>query len=306
MKSRGRAIHGWIAVDKPLGLSAAQVVARVKRSIDAAKAGHGGTLDPMATGILPIALGEATKTVSYVMDGATVYEFEVTWGAATTTDDAEGEVSETSPVRPGPAEIQAALPAFVGTLSQVPPAYSAIKVDGRRAYARARADEPVELAARPVEVASFELLDTPDGDHARFRVGCGKGTYVRALARDLARALGTCGHVSALRRTACGPFTENTAISLAKLEALGHKAADSECLLPLKTVLDDIPVLALTAEEARRIRLGPALALWPRVKRNPLPGLQPGTAVQARLGDRVVALGEVGQGMVRPLRVLNE
>ena len=304
-KQTGTPIHGWISVDKPTGISAAAVVARVKRALNAAKVGHGGTLDPLATGILPIALGEATKTVNYAMDGAKTYTFEVTWGAATATDDSEGAVIATSPVRPTAEAITAALPAFTGIIQQVPPIYSAIKVDGQRAYAMARRDEEVVLAARPVHVTSFALTGTPDADHASFEVGCGKGTYIRALVRDLAQALGTVGHISQLRRTRCGPFSENGAISLANLEALGHNAAQSAFLLPVTTVLDDIPALALTAEEARRVSLGQAIALWPVAKRSPLTGLTPGMAVQAKCGDKLIAVAEVGDGMVRPVRVMN-
>ena len=304
-KKRGRPISGWIAVDKPSGMTAATVVARVKRVLDAAKAGHGGTLDPLATGILPLALGEATKTVSFAMDGAKTYEFEVTWGAATDTDDRDGTVTATSAIRPNVESLEAALPAFTGVIQQVPPDYSAIKIGGQRAYDLARRKETLDLAARPVNVHSFCLLAMPDSDHALFRVECGKGTYIRALVRDLAQALGTLGHISTLRRTRCGVFNENRAISLENLEALGHKAADSEYLLPVGTVLDDIPALALTEEEARRMTLGQALALWPVVKRNPQTGLEQGTAVQALCGDKLIAVAEVGNGMIRPVRVLN-
>ena len=306
-KKTGRPISGWIAVDKPAGMTAATVVARVKRALDAAKAGHGGTLDPLATGILPLALGEATKTVSFVMDSAKTYEFEVTWGASTDTDDRDGTVTATSDVRPNADSIKAALPAFTGIIQQVPPDYSAIKIGGQRAYDLARRKEAVELAARPVHVHSFTLLAKPDSgpDRDRFRVDCGKGTYIRALVRDLAQALGTLGHISVLRRTRCGAFAENRAISLENLEALGHKAADSEYLLPVGTVLDDIPALALTEEEARRMTLGQAVALWPVVKRNPQTGLEQGTAVQALCGDKLIAVAEVGNGMIRPVRVLN-
>ncbi len=313
-KPKGRPIHGWIVIDKPSGITAATVVARVRRALDAAKAGHSGTLDPLATGILPVALGEATKTVSFAMDHRKTYEFEVTWGASTDTDDSDGQVTATSTVRADAAAITAALPAFTGTIQQIPPDYSAIKVAGQRAYDLARRKEAVVLAARPVRIDSFTLLATPDSeaspDRAKFRVECGKGTYIRALVRDLAQALGTLGHISALRRTQTGPFAENRAISLEKLEALGHKAADSEVLLPTRTVLDDIPALALTEEEARRMTQGQAIALWPLVKRSPLigpngTGLAQGTPVQALCGDKLIAVAEVGNGMVRPVRVLN-
>jgi tRNA pseudouridine55 synthase len=304
-KKTGRPISGWIAVDKPSGMTSATVVAKVKRALNAAKAGHGGTLDPLATGILPLALGEATKTVSFTMDSAKTYEFEVTWGASTDTDDRDGQVIRTSAARPTADAIRAALPGFTGVIQQVPPDYSAVKVDGRRAYDLARKKEALELAARPVHVHSFVLLSLPDADHGLFRVECGKGTYIRALVRDLSLALGTEGHISVLRRTRCGAFAENRAISLDKLEAMGDKAADSEYLLPVGTVLDDIPALALTEEEARRMTSGQAVALWPVVKRTPLSGLEDGMPVQALCGDKLIAVAEVGNGMVRPVRVLN-
>ena len=304
-KAHGVPVHGWIAVDKPSGITAAKVVARVKRSINAAKAGHGGTLDPLATGILPIALGEATKTASFAMDSRKTYAFEITWGAATDTDDSDGQVIRTSQVRADKAAIEAMLPRFTGRIEQVPPDYSAIKVAGKRAYDLAREKVELNLAARTVEVRRFALIDMTDADHARFEVDCGKGTYIRALVRDLALALGTEGHISVLRRTRCGVFSENRAISLENLEALGHKAAASDYLLPVKTVLDDIPALALTEEEARRMSLGQSIALWPVVKRKPLTGLEEGQTVQALCGERLIAVAEVGNGMVRPVRVLN-
>ena len=302
---RGRPIHGWIALDKPAGLTAAAVVGRVKRALDAAKVGHGGTLDPLATGILPIALGEATKTANFIVDSTKTYVFEATWGVGTATDDSEGAVSATAPGRPERDAIFGALPAFTGIIQQTPPAFSAVKVAGERAYDLARKEKIVDLPARAVNVHRFALLAQPDADRARFEVECGKGTYIRALVRDLAQALGTVGHVSALRRTRCGVFDESTAISLANLEALGHKAADSAHLLPVATVLDDIPALALTEDEARRVKLGQAIALWPLAKRSPLTGLTYGMAVQARCGDKLIAVAEVGDGMVRPVRVMN-
>ena len=304
-KPKGQPLHGWIAVDKPSGMTAATVVAKVKRALDAQKAGHGGTLDPLATGILPICLGEATKTVNFAMDSAKTYEFWVIWGVATDTDDSDGAPVATSAVRPTSESIRAALPAFTGVIQQIPPDYSAIKVAGRRAYDMARNKEVLELAARPVHVHSFVLVAAPDSDRAQFRVDCGKGTYIRALVRDLGRALGTVGHISALRRTRCGVFAENRAISLENLEALGHKAAASEYLLPVGTVLDDIPALALTEGEARRMTLGQSIALWPVVKRTPMAGLEDGSSVQALCGDKLIAVAEVGNGMVRPVRVMN-
>lgn len=303
-KRRGRPLDGWIAVDKPAGLTSAQAVARVRRALAADKAGHAGTLDPLATGVLPIALGEATKTMAFAQDSRKVYAFTVRWGVATTTDDRAGTESATSPVRPTPAAIAAALPAFIGEIMQVPPDYSAVKVGGQRAYALARAHQPVALAARPVIVEAFEMIEFIDTETARFRVACGKGTYVRALVRDLARALGTVAHITALRRTRCGVFDEQGAIPLEKLEALGHSAPASAYLLPIRTVLDDIPALALTAEEAQRLRHGQAVALFPVAQRNPQVALTQGTPVQALLADELVAIAEVGPGMLKPARVI--
>lgn len=303
-RRKGEPIHGWIAVDKPAGLTAATVVSRIKRSMSAEKVGHGGTLDPLATGLLPIALGEATKTVSFAMDGRKTYQCEVVWGVQTDTDDSDGQAIATAQGRPDRAQIEAALPAFTGTIQQVPPDYSAIKVAGRRAYDLARQGETLALEARNVRIDRFSLLEVAP-ERAKFEVECGKGTYIRALVRDLARHLGTLGHISALRRTRCGPFGLQGAISLEMLESLGHKAAASEYLLPVATVLDDIPALALTAEEARRMRQGQSIALWPVAKRSPLIGLEPGDAVQVTCGDTLIAVAEVGEGMVRPVRVMN-
>ena len=304
-RQKGENISGWLAVDKHEGITAAKVVARVKTVFNAAKAGHGGTLDPLATGVLPIALGWATKTVSFAMNGRKVYEFEVLWGARTDTDDRDGVLVEVSDVRPAKTDILLALENFTGEIEQIPPDYSAVKVNGKRAYELARDKQPLSLAAKPVSVHAFELIEALSADRARFRVQCGRGTYVRALVRDLAQSLGTFGHITGLRRTQCGPFMESGAISLEKLESLGHKAAASECLLPIRTVLDDIPALALTDEEAHRMTLGQAIALWPVVKRSGTSGFEPGITVQALCGKTLIALAEVENGMVRPVRVLN-
>jgi tRNA pseudouridine55 synthase len=215
-------------------------VAAVRRIFDAAKAGHAGTLDPLATGVLPIALGEATKTIPFILDARKSYRFTIRWGEARATDDAEGAVTARSDRRPTRAEIEAALPRFTGEILQAPPAYSAIRVGGERAYDLARAGEAVELAPRPVFIERFELLEILDRDHAKFAVRSGKGAYMRSLARDLAVALGTVGHIVELRRTAVGPFRESTAIPLASLEALGHIAPASGRLLPVETALDDM------------------------------------------------------------------
>ena len=211
-------VHGWVIVDKPVGMTSTQAVGMVKRLFCARRAGHAGTLDPLASGCLPIALGEATKTVPFVMEGNKSYRFTVRWGEERDTDDAEGRVIETSAARPDAAAISALLPRFVGTIAQVPPRFSAVKIEGERAYDLARDGEVVELDARPVEIHRLELLETPDADHAVLAAECGKGTYVRALARDIGRALGCFGHVAALRRTAVGPFTEDIATALATLQ----------------------------------------------------------------------------------------
>ncbi|MBM3566275.1 MAG: tRNA pseudouridine(55) synthase TruB [Alphaproteobacteria bacterium] len=306
-RRKGTPITGWLAIDKPAGMTSAHVVAVVRRLTRAARVGHGGTLDPLATGVLPIALGEATKTVAYAMDGLKLYRFTVRWGEARATDDAEGEVTATSPHRPTRAEIEAALPAFLGEIEQIPPIFSAIKVEGRRAYDIARGGETApELAPRKVKIEEFQLVDMPDADHAIFQVRSGKGTYMRALARDLAKALRTVGHIAQLRRLAVGPFTEKAAISLDSLASLVHSARLAEALLPVATVLDDIPALALTDAEAGRLRHGQPIAALPVASRSFLSGIHPGALVRAMAGDRLVALAEVQGGEIRPVRVIND
>jgi tRNA pseudouridine55 synthase len=304
-KRRGRPLHGWIALDKPEAMTSATAVARVRHITGAAKVGHGGTLDPLATGVLPIALGEATKTIAYVMDGRKVYRFTVRWGEARDTDDREGAVTATSAARPDGGAIEAVLSAFTGDIEQVPPTYSAIKVGGRRAYDLARADQPVALQARRVTVHSLRLLGQPDADHARFEAVAGKGAYMRGLARDLGRALGTLGHISALRRTAVGPFAEADAISLDKLDALGHSAPPEHYLLPVETALADIPALALTEAEARRLHHGQPIAALPVARRSPLEEVAQGVVFCAMAEGKPVALARISGGEIRPLRVLN-
>ena len=304
-KRKGNPINGWLAIDKPLGLSSAQVVGKVRYLLNAAKVGHGGTLDPLATGVLPIALGEATKTVSYVMDGSKTYRWQVRWGEATSTDDREGHVTETSDVRPTRTAILAALGAFIGEIEQVPPAYSAIKVDGERAYDLARAGEVVELKSRMVRIDGFTLVDMPDADHADFETISGKGTYIRSLARDLARALGTVGHVTVLRRTACGPFREENAIPLESLAELGQGPAPWAFMLPVETALDDIPALALTEAEAQRLQSGGPVSLQSVASRSPQTRYEQGTMCRAMDGKRMVALARIEDGEIRPVRVLN-
>jgi len=301
----GTPINGWLIIDKPLGVTSAGVVGKVRRLTGAAKVGHGGTLDPLATGVLPLALGEATKTVAYAMDGTKIYRFTIRWGEATATDDAEGEVTATSDVRPDEARIGAVLPAFIGTIEQVPPIYSAVKVEGRRAYALARAEQPVTLEPRQVRIDDFRLIGQPDADHAEFEVKAGKGAYMRSLARDLALALGTVGHVSALRRIAVGPFHERDAISLENLTTLGHSAPLSEYLLPVETALDDIPALALTEAEGCSLRQGRAVAALPVMTRSASAELGQGAVVCAMAGGRPVALAQIRGAEIRPLRILN-
>ena len=304
-KRKGVPIHGWLVLDKPKGLSSAAAVARVRRALGAEKAGHGGTLDPLATGVLPIALGEATKTVAYVMDGRKTYRFHVRWGEARATDDAEGEVVAVSSERPSPGQIEAVLPEFVGEIEQRPPAFSAIKVDGRRAYELARADRAPELEPRRVVIERLALLSVPDRDHAVFEAISGKGAYMRSLARDLARRLGTVGHVALLRRIAVGPFHEAQAISLEQLETLGHSAAALGRVLPVETALDDIPALALTEDEASRLRRGQSVALIKRSDLARVEGLAADGIVCSTHGGKPVALTRYAAGELRPVRVLH-
>ena len=307
---KGNPVHGWVILDKPEELSSSRAVGIVRRVFNAAKAGHGGTLDPLATGILPIALGEATKTVSFAMHGAKSYEFTLQFGSQTSTDDREGEVIATSDNRPERAAIEAALPGFTGEIDQRPPIFSAIKVDGRRAYDIARKavadglDSLPELESRPVVVDRLELRDA-DAGSATFFVACGKGTYIRSLARDLAVALGTVGHVSRLRRLSVGPFDESDAISLAFLEKLEHSAAAFEHLKPVTSALDDIPALPVSAGEAAKLRHGQTLpALSPAAAARFAEVVSAGTGV-AIAGSVPVALVSVKAGQLHPLRVFN-
>jgi tRNA pseudouridine55 synthase len=304
-KRRGQKVDGWIILDKPFGMTSTAAVGAVRRTFDAAKAGHGGTLDPLATGLLPIALGQATKTVPYVMEGLKTYRFALRFGEARATDDAEGEVIAVSDVRPDDEAIRAALPAFRGLIRQRPPAFSAVKVDGQRAYDLARAGEAVELAEREALIERFELIERADPDHAVFEVRSGKGVYMRSLARDLARALRTVGHVASLRRTAVGPFTEAHAISLDSLQALGHSPAASRHLLPVATALDDIPALAVTDSEASRLRCGQPVGPIRRQDLERIGHFESGAIFCARTGGMPVALVRLEAGDLRPVRVLN-
>lgn len=298
-RKKGRAISGWINLDKPYEMGSTGAVNKIRHLFDARKAGHAGTLDPLATGILPIALGEATKTVSFMQHAAKSYRVDMALGAATNTDDIEGEVIATSAHRPETQEIEAALAQFIGEIEQVPPQFSAIRVDGQRAYKAARAGETVVLAARHVRIDAIRLIERPDADTVVLEVDCGKGTYIRSLIRDLAHHLGTQAHVGNLRRTRVGPFDEKNALGLDKLTHLGHYAPDlaalDACLLPLATALDDIPALAISADAASRIRQGQAIS-----PQSPHQG-----TVLLTCDGQPVALAEATGDIIRPLRVFN-
>ena len=305
-RRKGDAVSGWICLDKPYDLTSTHAVGRVRRLFNAQKAGHAGTLDPLATGILPIALGEATKTVAFMVDADKAYRFTIAWGRTTATYDREGETLAESDMRPTVAEVEAVLPRFVGEITQVPPIYSAIKVDGERSYDLARAGAAVELAPRTVTVHSARVAEAPDADHVTLEIECGKGTYVRAICRDLADALGACGHVSELRRTRVGCFSDKTAVTLEMLEDLGHKARQSEALLPVETALDDIPELAVTEEDAFRLKQGRSIVLVPRQVEAVKARLKPGCRiVSAMLGGAIVALCEMRAGRLEPSRVFH-
>ncbi len=304
-RQKGRALDGWLILDKPAGPTSTDMVNRLRRRFDARKAGHGGTLDPLATGVLPIAFGAATKTVPYVMDGTKLYRFTLRFGSARDTDDADGQVVATSDARPTDAAIRAALPAFLGEIMQVPPAYSAIKVAGERAYDLARAGQAPELPPRPARVDRFELIERPDADSGVFEVASGKGVYMRSLARDLARAVGTVGHIAALRRLRVGPFTEAQAFVLDNLlEGEDTAPASPDLLLPVATALADIPALALTAAEAAELSHGRALGLVSLLGRIPGAADPEGGIVRAMAGSRVLGLCRLEDGWLKPERLL--
>ena len=300
-KRKKRDVNGWLVLDKPVGMTSTHAVSVVKRLFQARRAGHAGTLDPLASGLLPIALGEATKTVPFVMDGRKIYRFTVRWGEERDTDDAEGRVIEISAERPTAEAIRALIPRFSGLIEQVPPRFSAVKIGGERAYDLARDGEAVELAPRPIEVHRLELVETPDPDHSVLAAECGKGTYVRALARDMGRALGCFGHVTALRRTAVGPFTEQNAIAL---ETLQRMAPDdpmiaAAALLPVEAGLAALPALRVSSADAGRLARGQAVLLRGR----DAPVLEGWVAVFAQGG--LVALAQVEKGELRPRRIFN-
>lgn len=299
-RRKGSPVHGWLIFDKPEGMNSTRAVGLVKSLYDAAKAGHAGTLDPLATGVLPIALGEATKTVPFVVEGSKVYRFTVRFGIETNTDDAEGKVTASSDRRPSSPEIEATLPRFTGEIIQVPPRFSALKVEGARAYELARDEEQFELEPRPVSIARLTLVAHPDKDHCILETECGKGTYVRALARDLGRALGSHGHVAALRRTRVGPFGEDRAVSVERLEALASDRDDLVAALePVEIALRGIPALAVSAADAARLRRGQTVLL--RGRDAPILA---GT-IYAMARGTLVAVGEVSEGELKPRRIFN-
>lgn len=304
-KPRGRPLDGWLIIDKPPRLTSTDVVNRVRRIFDAQKAGHGGTLDPLATGVLPIAFGAATKTVPYVMDGTKLYRFTLRFGEARDTDDADGAVVAVSEVRPEDEQIRALLPRFTGEIMQVPPAFSAVKVAGERAYDMAREGRAPVLEARPARVDRFELVERPGRDQAVFEVTSGRGVYMRSLARDLAAACGTLGHVAALRRLRVGPFSETDTIALDKLRAAEDTApASPDLLLPVATALADIPALALTEAEASDLRHGRAISLVALMGRIPGSADPDGGLARAMAGSRVIGLCRLEQGLLKPERML--
>jgi tRNA pseudouridine55 synthase len=303
MKKRGKPVHGWVVFDKPLNMSSTQAVGKIRWLFDAEKAGHGGTLDPLATGLLPIALGEATKTVQWAMDGRKSYQFRIKWGAETTTDDLEGEITRTSELRPTHDSIVSILKGFMGDITQIPPIYSALKIDGARAYDLARAGEKPEMTPRQVFIEELRLLDAASPDHADFETVCGKGTYIRALARDIGRALGCLGHLSLLRRTQVGPFTEKHMISLETLEEMRHRP-DGEgalhgALSSIVTVLDGIPALAVMDQDAAKLRQGQSVLL--RGANAPINC----EAVLVNHDGRPLGICEISQGSLKTKRLFN-
>ncbi|MEL7254675.1 MAG: tRNA pseudouridine(55) synthase TruB [Pseudomonadota bacterium] len=297
-KRKGRDISGWLVVDKPEGITSTAVVNKVRWALQAKKAGHAGTLDPAATGVLAVALGEATKTVPYVTDALKAYEFSVRFGLRTNTDDAEGEVTHRSDLRPSEAEVKGALPAFLGNIEQVPPQFSAVKIDGERAYKRARDGEEMDLAARPLWVDELLLTDRPDDDHVTLEMVCGKGGYVRSIARDLGEALGCHGHVAWLRRIWSGPFKAAEGLSVEQIEAMARTPELDDHLLPVELGLADLPRVTCSDEAAARLRNGNAA---------PVVGydVEFGAECWAACGDQPVAIGRFRAGQLDPARVFN-
>ena len=305
-RKKGDVVNGWVCLDKPYGLGSTDAVSKVRRLFNAQKAGHAGTLDPLASGILPIALGEATKTVPFMMEAQKVYRFSINWGVSTDSLDREGAVIGRSDVRPDVEAVRAALPAFVGEIDQVPPQFSAIKVDGQRAYDLAREGAEFELASRRVTIHEATVCAAPDADHVEILIRTGKGVYVRSLARDLAAALGAEGHVSALRRERVGPFSVENAATLDSLEEMVHSGAALEGLLPVATALDDIPELAVTDQDAFSLRQGRPIVLLPGQVETLKNRLRAGSrTVSAFQGQTLVALGQLRAGRLEPDRVFN-
>jgi tRNA pseudouridine55 synthase len=302
LKKPRNKISGWIALDKAYGMSSTQAVGKIRWLFNAEKAGHGGTLDPLASGLLPIALGEATKTVQWAMDGRKTYRFTATWGAETNTDDLEGRVTAVSAARPSHDSIESILQQFTGTVMQVPPAFSAIKIAGERAYDLARAGAAPEMVERPITIEALRLLSAENPAHAEFEVVCGKGTYIRSLGRDMGRALGCLAHVSALRRVQVGALSETHMISLEKLEEMSHRGgieALKGALLPIETVLDGIPALAVLGTDAAKLRQGQMVLL----RGTDVPVSE--AAVLVRNGTELVGIGEVVQGTLKIKRLFN-
>jgi tRNA pseudouridine55 synthase len=305
-KKKGDVVDGWVCLDKPFEMGSTEAVSRIRRLFNAQKAGHAGTLDPLASGILPIALGEATKTVPMMMEAQKVYRFTLNWGVSTDSVDREGEIIARSDVRPSVEAVKAALPAFIGEIDQVPPRFSAVKVDGARAYDLARDGAEFELLARRVTIHSAEVSAAPDADHVELTIRTGKGVYVRSLARDLAVMLGAEGHVSALRRERVGSFSTENAVTLDSLEEMVHRGAASEGLLPVATALDDIPELAVTEQDAFSLRQGRPIVLLPRQVETLKDRLSGGSrTVSAFQGQTLVALCQLRAGRLEPDRVFN-
>ena len=298
MARKGRNISGWLVIDKPAGPTSTAVVNKVRWALGAKKAGHAGTLDPEATGVLAVALGEATKTVPYVTDALKAYAFTVRLGQATNTDDAEGEVIAESDLRPSDDEIKAALGQFIGDIMQVPPQFSAVKIDGERAYKRARDGEEMELAARPLWVEELLLTDRPDADHVTLEMTCGKGGYVRSIARDLGAVLGCQAHVVRLRRIWSGPFEAEKGLTMEQVEQMAHSPELDEHLLPLELGLADLPEVKCTPEGAARLRNGnPGMVIAHDVEY--------GEECWASYEGRAVAVGIFKAGELHPSRVFN-
>lgn len=312
-RKKGEDVSGWIVLDKAEDITSTQAVSAVRRVFNAQKAGHSGTLDPLASGVLPIALGEATKTVPWLMETEKEYLFTIRWGVSTETQDREGKPTAQSEVRPSREAVAKALENFIGEIEQVPPQYSAVKVDGERAYDLARAGEEVELQARRVVVYEAEVASAEGPDLVSIRVRCGKGFYIRALVRDLAAALGAEGHVWRLRRTAVGPFREAQSVTLDDLQVLGQKGAASERLNPVETALADIPALAINGEDAFKLRQGRPIVLLPHVMETLKPkfrdriiaGQDASRAALALFQGKAVALGDVRAGRFKPTRVFH-